>query len=237
MKTAICSLILAFTAVVNPLSADFIQVQIDHLVNQNLRDYVDGGSYPVAPETLTVGGVDFGLVALELTPNSLGIFGPDSGSTTTIAVNNVFGVTTAYTLINSGFGQIDVTNGQVEFYGTNGAFATFDLLQGFNIRDHRQGNYNNVVTDPTIVTANFGNARLDRQTFVLPSVFESEFLTEIRLVMNNNTGIQGNPFVAGITIQAVPEPSSVLFLFAFSGLAAVRRRRCKTTFPLWDLNA
>ena len=31
------------------------------LVNDNLRSYGNGGAYPVAPTTLTVGGVDFAL--------------------------------------------------------------------------------------------------------------------------------------------------------------------------------
>jgi hypothetical protein len=227
MKTTIYFLILVIATVAEPLQADIITpVPIDHLLNQNLRGFTDGGSYPVAPTTLTVGGVDFNLVSVPNISNSLGIYLPDSNTMTSIPVNNIFGATTGYTLINSVFGGEGLINGRIEFIGTNSAFASFDLLQGFNIRDHRQGNYNNLVTDPTIVTAQFGNARLDRQTFNLPTIFATEYLTEIRLVTNNNSGTQGYPFVAAITVQSVPEPSSLLFTLAVCGLA-VMRRRCR----------
>ncbi len=228
MKTTVCSILMCMGMIADSLQADFIQVPIGDLVNQDLRTYLNGGNYPVAPTILTVGGIDFDLVPLGATPNSLGILGPNSNTTTSIAVDNFYGATTVYSLINSGFGTNGVTNGQVQFFGTNGAFASYDLTQGFNIRDHLNGNYNNLVTDPTIVTANFGGGvRLDRQTYMLPIDFADELLTEIRLVTYDNTGIQGYPFVAAFTAQSsVPEPSSFLMIaVAACGLTNLGCRR------------
>ena len=128
-----------------------------------------------------------------------------------------------YTLINSGFGEFGANNGLVEVIGTGGAYASFDLIQGTNIRDHFQNVYNNVV-GPDIESAVYGSVRLDRQVLLLPPSFQGQTLTEIRI-----TGTAGNPsgdpFVAAITVQ-VPEPSAVVLLgFGAISLFAVARRR------------
>ena len=213
--------------------ADLIAVPIDGLVNSNLRSYTSGGNYPIAPTTLDVGGVPFNLVPLGAVPDSLGIIQTPAGDSLFTIPAGIFGASTVYTLINSGFGEFGAVNGRLEFVGTGGAFASFDLTQGFNIRDHFDGFFNNIVTDPTIVTADFGGGvRLDRQTFDLPASFATETLTEIRFI-GTGAGIpQGEAFLAAATVRtstkAVPEPSS----FALAGVGGLglvgyvlRRRR------------
>lgn len=215
--------------------ASLITVPIDSEVNYDIRINVGGNNLPVAPTTLTVGGVPFALVPFGAQPDSLGIITTLVGDSTFSISTNIFGASTVYTLINSAFGTFGAVNGRVEFVGTGGAFASFDLIQGFNIRDYFNNVFNNTVTDPTIVTADFGGGvRLDRQEFVLPSLFATETLTEIRLVGTNAGNPQGEPFLVGVTVgtaQAVPEPGSITLAAVGAGLLGcgwLRRRRAST---------
>jgi hypothetical protein len=227
-----------------PARADLITVPLTTPpANADLRTFSDGGFYPIAPTTLTVGGVPFALTPLDAIPNSLGAaqtFGP--GGPIIDIKTNIFGATTVYTLINSAFGQAPFTVGTVEFKGANGSDVTFNLTEGFNIRDHFFNVFNNTVTDPTIVTASFGpggfqdEVRLDRQTFVLPASFATDTLTDIILSPTANTGFPlGQPFIAGVTVdQAVPEPGT-LALFLCAGVAGAayvccrRQKRSRST--------
>ena len=51
------------------------------------------------------------------------------------------------TFLNDGatVGQNDYLDGSVQFFGTNGAQARFNLVQGTNIRDHNNDGYNNTI--------------------------------------------------------------------------------------------
>ncbi len=126
-------------------------------------------------------GVPFDLVPFDSIPNSLGIV-QNNGGTTYIIPTSVFGATTVYTLMNSAFGSLGSNIATVQFTGTGGAFASFDLVEGVNIRDHFEGSFVNTVSDPTIKTATFpdtgvppdGVVRLDRQTFDLGGLFATE---------------------------------------------------------------
>ena len=178
-----------------------------------------------------MGGVPFNLVPLTATPNSLGIILTPFGSSLFSFPTNIFGASTVHTLINSFDGVFGVSNGRLEFVGTGGAFASFDLTQGFNLRDHFNGVFNNVITDPTIVTVNFGgDVRFDRQRFNLPASFATQTLTEIRLIGDGGFP-SGQAFLAAATVEtqngsAVPEPGSfVLLAMGTLGMVALRRYR------------
>jgi hypothetical protein len=221
--------------------ADLVTVPLTTPANANLRAYTDGFLYPVAPTTLTVGGVPFALTPFDGMPNSLGVGQTGAGRPIIDIKTNIFGATTVYTLINSAFGEPGNTVGTVEFKGANGSDVKFNLTEGINIRDHFFNFFTNTVTDPTIVTATFGpggfqnEVRLDRQTFVLPSSFASDTLTDIILSPTAAaTGLAGEPFIAAVTVDtAIPEPST--FLLWASGLAGVcvlcRGRRRTATEP------
>jgi hypothetical protein len=221
----------AFVALIfgaEQVRGDFIPVPIGP-TNANLRVYTNGTFYPVAPTSLTVGGVPFNLVPSGTTPNSLGIIQAPGGNSLFTIPTSVFNPTTVYTLINSAFGTSGAVNGRIEFVGTGGAFASFNLTQGDNLRDHFNGGFNNVVTDPTIVTATFGGGvRLDRQTFVLPGTFAGNTLTQIRFVGTGAGNPQGQAFLAAATVQAptvVPEPSSLALVAGGLVTATALRRR------------
>src|SRR5262249_50804341 len=147
-------------------------VNIDPEVNYNLQIYYAGGNYPLGGTTLDVGGVSFTLPHYP---------GGGTGVIQTISASqaspssfdipvSVPSPVVVYTLINSAWGEFGYLDGSVEFFGMHDAYAKFDLVQGINIRDHAQTNYNNTIA-PDTPTVSFGVndiVRLDRQTFVLP---------------------------------------------------------------------
>jgi hypothetical protein len=202
----------SLTLITGSARADFFHVSIETLTNSNLRTYSHGYSYPVAPTTLTVGGVPFDLVPLDSVANSLGIVQTFGTNTITITTN-VVSPTTVYTLMNSGYGVYGEDIATVEFWGSGGAFASFDLIEGTNIRDHYNGTHNNIIAAGT-PSASFGSGavRLDRQTFTLPGSFSSDTLTQI-VLKGHGGNPQGEAFLAAVTTEApvpVPVPGAVL---------------------------
>lgn len=194
---------ISFSWSAQPVVAEFNTVDISSQFTTDLRNAFGGSQYPVAPTTISVGDVPFDLKPLANTSNSLGIVLSPLGPYNLVFTVNQPNAVAVYTLINSGFGTFGANNGLVEAIGSGGAYASFDLVQGTNIRDHVQNVYNNTV-GPDIQTAVYGSARLDRQVLLLPESFQGHTLTEIRL-----SGTAGNPsgvpFVAAITVE-VPKP-------------------------------
>ncbi len=193
-------------------------------LNANIRTWASGSDYvPLFPGVQTFNGVPFTL-AVDGSGNT--VF---NAGTFEIAAN-VAGATTVYTLINSAWGSYGATVGSLEFYGSGGAYARVDLVEGTNVRDHYNGGYNNII-DPQYAQLAFqgaGGARLDEQTFTLPAAFATDTLTKI-VFTNSGGNPQGSPFIAAATVAAVPEPASwALMLLGGFGLSVWARRRRAT---------
>jgi hypothetical protein len=127
-----------------------------------------------------VGGVPFS-IAQDVNGNNMWagiVAGPPLPTSLDIPVN-VFGVTSAYMLMDSFFGACGSTIGSVEFKGSGGADVTFNLVEGANIRDHFVGGFCNTIAAGTPTIDFGGDVHLDRQTFSLPSAFQSQTLTHI----------------------------------------------------------
>jgi hypothetical protein len=229
--------IFAGAAWVLPGRAATTAVPISAETNANLRTYNGGTSYPVAPTSLSVGGIGFDLAPLGTAADSVGIVQLMTTEETVTIPTNVANPTTVYTLMNSAWGSNGATIGTVTFVGSGGAIATFDLVEGTNIRDHFNGRFNNIAT--SVVSATFGNDRLDRQTFTLPSSFANQTLTQIILTGKgtDKAAGTGQPFLAAVTVSTsgtstgtnpVPAPAAALLCALGSALAAWRFRRRAT---------
>ncbi|MFO0831141.1 MAG: hypothetical protein U0637_04760 [Phycisphaerales bacterium] len=181
--------------------AVYVTAPLGALANANLRTYTSGTNYPAGPTTLTIAGVPFDVTPLPGTPGSFGVAQSSSAQLQFTVPASVYGASRVYTLMNSAWGQLNALNGRIECTGSAGAFASFDIVQGVNLRDHWTA-FNQTLTDPTVVMTDFGGGtHLDRQTFVLPPAFLTQTLTQVRLVANNPGNPQGAVFLAGATVE------------------------------------
>jgi len=199
-----------------------VSINFDSLVNVDLTTFTGGSGYPQTGGTVTIGGVD-----QELAKTAQGRTGAMLvvNDTRTVPIG-VFGVREVYTLINSTVGVINELNGKVEFFGTGGAYQSFDLIQGVNIRDHYNGSYNNIATGLNGTVSYSTGVRFDQQKFVLDSAFHSVDLIEMKFTGSNNFGNNGNPMLQSLTVNPVPEPGTMVALGLGLG-AMIRRKRSK----------
>ena len=195
-------------------------------LNLDIRTATDGATYnPLFPGTQTWNGTPF---QLAVDANGHTIF---SIGVLDIAVG-IFGVTQAYSIINSGFGAFGSNNGSMEFFGTNGSYYKVDLIQGTNIRDHYDGFFNNTIDNVTAIAAfnvGPGRARFDEQIYNLPAAFANETLNTIRFT-SIDLGASGQAFITAATVhtadaQALPEPASMALVLAGLGMAGALRKR------------
>ena len=205
-------------------------VDLSSFVNADIRTYTNGSVYPIAPTTLTVNGIGFGLIPDGAAPNSLGVIQTSGTDSFTIPVS-LPGVTTVYTLINSAFGANGDTTGSLVFTDAANDTFTYNLTEGVNVRDHFNGAFINTASN-LFGTATFtgpgGTDRLDAQQILLPSAFASSTLTQIVFNGINTGNPQGAPFLAAITTStvAVPEPATwALLLLGVGAIGAGLRIR------------
>ena len=182
------------------------------LTNGNLLTYSNGTDFPSAPTTLNVGGFDFALIPDRTSSPSLGVLQTNGSGTSFDIPVNISGGKVLSTLINSTYGQAGDTVGTVEVKGTDGADATFNLVEGTNIRDFNNDGFNNSIA-PGTPSASFGNGqvRLDMQTFTLPAAFATARITDIILTSSGGSP-QGNPFLAAATVTTASGPAQIVLL-------------------------
>jgi hypothetical protein len=187
--------------------------------------WADGPTYnSVFPGLQTWNGVPFNL---ENRTNDCKVF--YAGGSLNIPVN-IYGVTKAYTIINSAWGLYGSVVGKIEFYGAGAEYYAVDLVEGINVRDHYAGDYNDVIDGINALPA-FDNAdwraRLDMQLYTLPSVFSHVTLENIVFTSYGLGRPQGNLFIAAATVEnVVPIPGSLWLLSSgLLGLEGWRRFR------------
>lgn len=223
--------------------AGYVSINLNPYTNENFRlsPYQTVSNLPTGGTTITVGSTPFALATYNGQAGTTGVVqtGPfDGGSTAPTSVDiavNIAGAVEVDTLINSTYGTLNQVSGQIQFLGTGGAFASFDLVQGVNIRDYNVGSvFNNTIAAGTnTVTYSGGTTaggtsatRLDEQAFILPASFAGQTLTTIRLVNASTFVLNGEPFLAAAT-AVVPEPGSATLIgiaaaLGLGGLARVR---------------
>jgi len=150
---------------------------------------------------------------------------------------DVYGVVEVFTLLNTLCGETMPGHyATIEFYGEDGAFFEKDLDGDSDVRDYLNstfaGNINGTST-VNVFSAGSGHGdevRLDMQRIILPYSFSTQTLDRVRLVDNGRSAPDHAPqrlLFTGLTLAAVPEPSTIAMLCigALGLLLQVRRRR------------
>ncbi len=240
----LASIVIAITG--TAARGDLVPVNFSGQANTHLQDfpepvpfsYTGGIDLPNADTgSLTLGGIPFVIPTNGLNGwNSYNAPGPNP-IVLDIPVN-IFNATTVYTLINTYWGEPGPDSyAKIEFFGTGGAYYEKDLIGGVDIRNYNveapataawTQTINGTTTTEVLSYNSFGlGQRLDMQTFVLPASFEGQTLDEIQLTDTGGATLFQRLLLSGVTVQSVPEPSSLLLfgteLLALAGY--VRRRR------------
>ncbi len=224
--------LLASAAAVQTASAtSYTQVDLSSDVDLDLVPAA-GGPYPDLG-TISVGGVAFATVATTSgsTP-ALGVIGGGFNDPDIVTIGtNVADPTAVYTLINSGAGQAGVTTGQVTLDFASGSSYTYDLIEGYNVRDHYDGSFVNTTSSSDVIGtyAVTSSERLDAQKIVVPLADRGSTLTGITFDTYGYGQPLGSPFLAAATVAAgVPEPATwAMMLVGLGGLGAAMRSRRK----------
>jgi hypothetical protein len=216
MKKSSIITALALTSAAFAAHAQFLEMNLSADCNQNLQTYTDGSDYAIGGTQIDAGGVPFSLSLLDNLPGTTGVIqAPADDQSYTFIVPSGTYATSVYTLINTAWGVPGVDEGSIIVTGSHGETATLDLTEGVNIRDHYNGYFVNSLSDGSVVSTFFnqqsvssqGSVRLDRQTLELPASFNGDTLASITFDGVDHGEPNGDPFLAGMTLAVVPEPS------------------------------
>lgn len=195
--------------------------------NNRMQDYAGAASqYPE-------GEVVLGSVAFNIPAGTNNVWNAEaSGGANPRQIDitvGIHGVDTVYTLINTFWGEQQAgTRAALEFMGSQGAFFRKELDGNSDVRDFLSNVFTNTINGTTtqeVFGAGSGSGnrvRLDSQSIDLPVAFHNQTLKTIRVIDTGGTNFQ-RVFVAGVTVQTIPEPSSLAVMIA-SGVALLRRR-------------
>ena len=205
---------------------------------------ITGIYLPGAPTGMvTLGGVPFNLASnasgFQAWSSQVAADGGSGEVSVTVPVG-VYGVTNVNTLINTMWGDSPPGyDAWVVFTGSGGATLTYDLVGNTNVRNWIPGGTGGPGTTSTIVAPtvevysgpsyyNGFTGVLDMQDITLPTAFADQTLTSIELVDDGNDRVS-RTVLDGITVEAVPEPTPAILLFAglFVFLACRARRNTR----------
>lgn len=162
-----------------------------------------------------------------------------SASGTFSIATDIAHATTAYSLINTIWGQAQRGLIYIKFVGADGSSQQFNLLGGSDVRDFNNFIYTNTINNndaPSITATNAltvdnGQHRLDEQTFQLDPLFLTNNIVKVVVTDNGADGfsraaLSGLTFGSASVGGTVPEPASwALMLAGFGAIGGVMRRR------------
>jgi hypothetical protein len=223
----LCIIVVVFSMLSSPVMATFIPVDFSSSHNVRIQDR--NSSFPEGD--IILGGIPFEIPVGGYNEWSSGDGrGGGSGNDGQWILDvpvNASAIRTVYTLINTHWGTTQSGRMIVEFFGSDGAYFSKDLIGSDDIRDWNlhYGDQINGVTTVNVVYESAGHDgdpdAMDMQIFELPIDFYSETLQTIRVTDNRTTFIHSG-LVSGITV--VPEPATIMML-GLGGLVLLRRRK------------
>jgi len=196
IRSRLASSILAATFAAASARAGEIPIDLSGLVNvpwTYLPPPCTGGINNGS--TFPAGNQNFGGVPLSIPagPNNYWNGGVaancESGAVHLTIPVGVAGVTQAYTLLNSMWGQPGPEAYlYVTFKGSKGATVTAPLIGGVNVRDFNNDGFQNTINNTTTaqVWTNGLGQRLDRQEYILPAAFANQVLTSVTITDTGN---------------------------------------------------
>lgn len=220
---------LAFLALAGTASAQYTTLNYAADLNTARNDALiaNGGTFPTGAQTFDSVPFQIGNGPNVNDPWAWsGVHAVTGGPATLVIPVNIFGVSEAYSLINTFWGANGLPAlAAITFNATNGVTYTKDLVGNDDIRDYNQWIWTNSINGITTkqVFNNNQSQRLDMQTFALPAAFANETLLNITVSDTGATDVQ-RLIVAGMTVKVVPAPASGLAMVGGLGLLARRRR-------------
>jgi N-acetylneuraminic acid mutarotase len=195
--------------ITEPSCSSFKTVDFSRSHNARMQDF-DPTNAQYFPE----GDVVLGCVPFSIPSGTNNIWqsnaSPGSPDYVDITVNEC-GVAGVHTLINTHGGVSGGPYAWLEFFGTSCAYYKKGLYGDVDMRDYYYNWYTNNINGTTTTNVfTYGSGyqnevRLDKQWIDLPSQFDTETLTSIRLTDTGAPSPGQYPFLAGVTVEVACE--------------------------------
>jgi hypothetical protein len=211
-------------------SAQYQTIDFSSQFNFNRTDglLANGTSFPTGNQTFLTVPFQMGSGAGNTDPWGWTAYRAVTGGPAKLTIpTSIFGVTDAYSIINTFWGQAGPNSyASITFNATNGVSHTVQLVGNSDIRDYNQYTWTNTINDTTTkeVFSNGAGQRLDMQSYALPGAFASETLTSIVLDDTGANNFQ-RILVAGLTVKTIPAPGLAGMGLIGAVTLAGRRRR------------